>query len=84
MQQPQQTPQTPRVAYRYANFYNECADYPELPKFRRLGAQWAKKLYDDVEELLKEQEELNDALATFRRAEGRDVLTLLECPRICE
>lgn len=71
----------PRPAFSFAPFYKECAQYPELPKFRRFAEQWAKKLYDDAEELLEKENELNDAIAAFRRSQGRAVLTAIECPR---
>jgi len=77
--QAQQTTSRPTVGY--ATFYKHCASYPELPKFRRLAAQFTKKLYDDVEELLRRERELDEAIAEYRVREGHAAITFLDCPR---
>lgn len=73
--------QTSHVALNYAPFYRECAMFPELPKFHRFADRWTKKLYDDVEELLETEKELNAEIAALRRSEGGAALTAMECPR---
>jgi hypothetical protein len=75
-QQPSQ-----RLAYSYARFYEDCAIYPELPKFRRFGAQWAKKLYDDGEELMKREDDLNRAISRMWGASATPP-TFLDYPRM--
>jgi hypothetical protein len=77
--QPQLT--SSRPAHNYVQFYKDCASYPELPKFRRLAAQWTKTLYDDLDEVLKAERRLNDAIAESRTRAGAHPLTFLECPR---
>ena len=67
-----------RLKYQFAPFYNEAAVHPELPKFRTLGPQWTKKLFDDTEEVLQKQQAVNDALA---KKSGKAVMTVLDCPR---
>ncbi|KAH8725668.1 hypothetical protein GQ44DRAFT_680985 [Phaeosphaeriaceae sp. PMI808] len=69
-----------RIKYRYAPFYHTAARYPEVPKFRRFGAQWAKKLYDDIEEVQAKEQTLNDALARVH-TKGGATLSVLDCPR---
>lgn len=69
--------QSTRLKYSFAPFYHEAAQYPELPKFRTLGAQWTKKLFDDTEEVLQKEQAVNDALA---KKTGK-AMTVLDCPR---
>lgn len=76
-----QASQAPRPSYSYTNFYKDCALYPEQPKFRRFAAYWAKKLYDDTEELVKGEKELSNAIAGFRESRGQGPLSVLDCPR---
>ncbi|KAJ4288192.1 hypothetical protein N0V90_012209 [Kalmusia sp. IMI 367209] len=76
-----QTQQTPRLAHDYFTFYQESAVFPEQLKFRRFGAEWAKKLYDDGEELFIMKEELNQGIAKIRTREGGNSLTTLSYPR---
>ena len=72
---------TARPTQNYAAFYRECASYPELPKFRRLAAQWTKKLYDDVEELVKRERALDLQITALRVSQGLPPMTFLNCPR---
>jgi len=69
-----------RIKYQYTPFYHTAARYPEVLKFRRFGAQWAKKLYDDIEEVQTKEKALNDALARIHTKSGA-VLSVLDCPR---
>lgn len=77
--QPQ--PSTPRREFNFANYYKECADFPETPKFRRFAAQWNKKLHEDVADLVKEEGKLSKAIADARERDKAPPLTFLECPR---
>jgi hypothetical protein len=63
----------------YAAFYHDIALHPEVGRFRRFAAQFAKKLYDDTEEVLLKESAVNDALA---QVWGRDRgVTVLDVPR---
>ncbi|KAF2682474.1 hypothetical protein K458DRAFT_405734 [Lentithecium fluviatile CBS 122367] len=77
----QARPSTRTPAFAFAQFYRDCASYPEIPKFRRLGAQWTKKLYDDLEELLKKEQELDRTIESAWRRDGGFPATFLDCPR---
>ncbi|KAL5416177.1 hypothetical protein PMIN03_002216 [Paraphaeosphaeria minitans] len=77
-----QAQQPPRPVHRCGRFYRESAQYPEQLKYRRLGPQWSKKLYDDEEELLVIERELNNSIAEFRSRDGQGPLTTLDFPRI--
>lgn len=65
----------------YADFYRDCAIYPELPKFRRFAAQWTKKLYDDGEALMAKEEELNHLVAKLGRRVAGTPTTHFDYPR---
>jgi hypothetical protein len=67
-----------RLRYSFAPFYNDAARHPELPKFRTLGQQWTKKLFDDTEEVLQKEQAVNDALV---EKSGIAIMTVLDCPR---
>ncbi|KAK7191879.1 hypothetical protein DPSP01_013849 [Paraphaeosphaeria sporulosa] len=74
--------ETSRPIYDCGRFYRESAEYPEQLKFRKFGPQWFKKLYDDEEELLVMERELNVDIAELRNQDGQGPLTTLDFPRI--
>lgn len=67
----------------FANFYDSLALYPEVGKYRCFGANWSKRLYDDIEEVIQKQDALNKALARKWKAtnEADGGATLLDVPR---
>ncbi|KAF2442057.1 hypothetical protein P171DRAFT_445823 [Karstenula rhodostoma CBS 690.94] len=77
-----QAQQTPRPTHSYGQFYIDSADFAEQLKFRRFGPRWFKKLYDDEEEILVMERDLNNGIAELLRQDGRGPLTTLDYPRI--
>jgi hypothetical protein len=61
-------------------FYEEIALAPEYGVYRRFGDLWAKKLYDDIEEVCDQAKRVNDALARQHRKPGHGA-TILDLSR---
>lgn len=58
-------------------FYRHIAYRPELARFRRLAAFWAKKLHDDTSVFGSRCDELNQLLRDCPELNGK---TVLDCP----
>ncbi|KAH7076543.1 hypothetical protein BKA63DRAFT_285025 [Paraphoma chrysanthemicola] len=62
----------------YNSFYKDIASFPELGRFRRHGAFWAKKVHDDTCELRDRLAALNHEL---KKLTGDGVETVLDCSK---
>ncbi|KAH7086733.1 hypothetical protein FB567DRAFT_50076 [Paraphoma chrysanthemicola] len=62
----------------YKSFYKDIASFPELGRFRRHGAFWAKKVHDDTCELRERLGALNEQL---KKLPGGCVTTVLDCSK---
>jgi hypothetical protein len=62
----------------YSSFYKHIALSPELGNFRRLGANWAKKLHDDTSEVLACLRALEAKIKALPELDAKNVL---DCPR---
>lgn len=58
-------------------FYDDIALYSEIGRFRRFGAQWAKKIYDDTELVTEKEKAVNMVLT---QEPGNSNSTILGCP----
>lgn len=71
--------QRPRPSEGYEALYQNIALRPEVGCFRRFGAEWAKLLHDDTEEVLTNQNNVYKELERVRPTSSG--VTVLDCPR---